>query len=359
MSKKLRELDFPLLFIVLVLTFTGILLIYSSSPGKELWKKQLIWGIFSIILLFLILFLNIKSIIFYSPIFFILSIIPLFYLIFFGKKIAGSKSWIDFGYFSIQPSEFVKITTALFLSKIISNFKKDSLTFQNLFIIFIITFIPIFLIFLQPDYGTALIFAFLLFASIFIGGIRISTVILLTVILLISGFFLWEYILKEYHKSRIIAIFFPEFDPEGGSYQPLQSKIAIGSGGLLGKGFLKGTQTKAGFLPASSTDFILASAGEEFGFLGIFLILSLYLLLFMRIFKIIEDIEDKGVLVFVFLTFSLIFFQFFLNVSMVLGFFPVIGIPLPFLSYGGSSLLSLYLGIGLILNGKIRGKIEK
>ncbi len=358
--KKLKDIDFIIIFTVIIITIIGILLIYSSSQGKEaLWKKQLIWAISSTGVLFSVIFINIKSLIFYSPIFYFLSILPLFYLLLFGKRIAGAKSWIDFGYFAVQPSEFVKITTALFLAKIISSFEGDSLKFKNVSKISFVILFPFSLIFLQPDYGTAFTFISLLAFSIFIGGIRTSTLIILIILIFIGGLFSWEYILKDYHKARIISIFFPEFDPEGSSYQLIQSKIAIGSGGLSGKGFLKGDQTKAGFLPTPSTDFILSSAGEEFGFIGIFVILSLYIILFLRIFKIMKKIEDRGVLVFVFLIFSIIFFQFLLNVSMVLGFFPVIGIPLPFLSYGGSSLLSLYLSIGLILNGKIRGKIEE
>ncbi len=360
MIGKLKNIDFILLFTVIILTIIGILLIYSSSQGRGgLWQKQLIWTIFSIILLISFFFINIKSLIFYSPIFFILSILPLVYLLFFGKRIAGAKSWIDFGYFSVQPSEFVKITTALLLAKIISDFKGDSLKIKNVLIISSVIFFPLFLISLQPDYGTAFTFLALLASSIFIGGIRTTTLVFIIILILIGGFFTWEYVLKDYHKARIIAIFFPEFDPEGSSYQLNQSKIALGSGGLSGAGFLKGTQTKAGFLPAPSTDFILSSAGEEFGFLGILTILSLYTILFLRIFKIMRNMKDRSLLIFVFLIFSIIFFQFLLNVSMVLGFFPVIGIPLPFLSYGGSSLLSLYLSIGLIMNGKLRGEIEE
>ncbi len=360
MIKKIKNLDFVLIITVIILTTIGIILIYTSSQGKgELWKKQLIWASFSIALLLSLIFINIKSLIFYSPILYLLSILPLLFLLFFGKRIAGAKSWIDFGYFSVQPSEFVKITTALLLAKVISSFEGGALKIKNVLIISLIIFPPLSFIFLQPDYGTAFTFISILAASIFIGGLRTSTIVFIIIFLLIGGFFMWEYVLKDYHRARIITLFFPEFDPEGSSYQLIQSKIAIGSGGLSGTGFLKGTQTKAGFLPASSTDFILSSAGEEFGFAGIFIILSLYIILFLRIFKIMRSIEDRGVLIFVFLIFSIIFFQFLLNVSMVLGFFPVIGIPLPFLSYGGSSLLSLYLSTGLILNGKLRGKIEE
>lgn len=360
MIKKIKNLDFVLIFTVIILTIIGIILIYTSSQGKgELWKKQLLWSLFSLALLFLVLLINIKSLIFYSPILYFLSTIPLFYLLLFGKRIAGAKSWIDFGFFSVQPSEFVKITTALFLAKIIMDLKRESLSIKNILVLSSVIFLPFFLIFLQPDYGTAFTLISLLVASIFIGGMRASTLIILIFLILIGGFFMWEHILKDYHRARIIAIFFPEFDPEGSSYQLIQSKIAIGSGGLSGTGFMKGTQTKGGFLPASSTDFVLSSAGEEFGFIGVALILSLYIVLFMRIFRIIKNIEDKGVLVFVFLIFSMIFFQCLLSISMVLGLFPVIGVPLPFLSYGGSSLFSLYLSIGLILNGKIRGKIEE
>lgn len=360
MIGKLKDLDFILLFTVIIITTIGILFIYSSSQGKGgLWQKQLIWAIFSIALFFSLLFINIKSLIFYSPLFFILSLLPLFYLLFFGEKIAKAKSWINFGYFSVQPSEFVKITTALLLAKIISDFKESSLKIKNLLIIFFVIFFPLSLILLQPDYGTAFTFLALLASSIFISGIRTTTLVFIIIFLLIGGFFTWEYVLKDYHKARIIAIFFPEFDPEGSSYQLIQSKIALGSGGLSGTGFLKGTQTKAGFLPASSTDFILSSAGEELGFLGILIILFLYAILFLRIFKIMRSIKDKGLLIFVFLIFSVIFFQFLLNVSMVIGFFPVIGVPLPFLSYGGSSLLSLYLSIGLVMNGKLRKGMEE
>lgn len=360
MIGKLKNLDFILLFTVIILTAIGILLIYSSSQGKGgLWQKQLIWAIFSIALLLSSLFINIKSLIFYSPIFFILSLLPLFYLLFFGKKIAGVKSWINFGYFSVQPSEFVKITTALLLAKIISDFRNPSLKIKDILIISFVIFFPLSLILLQPDYGIAFTFLALLASSIFISGIRTTILVFIIIFLLIGGFFTWEYVLKSYHKARILAIFFPEFDPEGSSYQLIQSKIALGSGGLSGTGFLKGTQTKAGFLPTPSTDFILSSAGEEFGFLGILIILFLYTILFLRIFKIMKNIKHRDLLIFVFLIFSIIFFQFFLNVFMVLGFFPVIGIPIPFLSYGGSSLLSLYLSVGLVMSGKLRVGMEE
>ncbi|MGQ9618056.1 MAG: FtsW/RodA/SpoVE family cell cycle protein [Candidatus Aminicenantia bacterium] len=360
MIKKFKDLDFVILIIVLLLTVFGILFIYSSSQGKgEVYKKQILWAIFSFFVLIIILFINIKALIFYSPILYFISILPLIYLVLFGKRIAGAKSWIDFGYFSIQPAEFVKITTALFLAKVVAENKKDFLNLKNILTLSLIVFIPFFLIFLQPDYGTAFTLLSFLFASIYLGGIRTKTIILLIVLIFIGGLFAWEYILKDYHKLRIVAIFFPELDPYGSSYQLTQSKISLGSGGLKGKGFLKGTQTKGGFLPAPSTDFILSSAGEEFGFVGVFVILSLYLFFFLRILKIIENIEVKSIVVFSFLISFILFFQFVLNVSMILGFFPVIGIPLPFLSYGGSSLLSVFSSVGLILNGRMRGKIEE
>ncbi len=359
MMEKIKELDFVIVITIILLTILGIIFIYSASQGRtEVYKKQIIWATISFMAFFSLLLISIKTLIFYSPLLYFLSLLPLLFLLFFGKRIAGAKSWIDFGFFSVQPSEFVKITTSLFLAKIISGFKTGSLRIREIVTVSLVVFIPCSLIFLQPDYGTAFILLSLIFASILIGGIRTSTIIFLMILILIGGLFAWEYVLKDYHRARIVAIFFPEIDPQSSSYQLKQSKIALGSGGLSGKGFLKGTLAKGGFLPASTTDFILSSVGEEFGFIGIMIILTIYTILFLRCFRIAENVEERACSVFVFLISFLIFFQFVLNTSMILGFFPVIGIPLPFLSYGGSSLLSLYLCASLLLNAKIRGKIE-
>jgi rod shape determining protein RodA len=194
----------------------------------------------------------------------------------------------------------------------------------------------------------------LLFGSLILAGLRRKALIAILILGLLAGIVGWNFYLKDYQKERLATVVFPSRDPKGAGYHILQSKIAIGSGGLLGKGFARGTQSQLKFLPARHTDFVFSVIGEEFGFLGIISVLLLYYFFIWRLFRSAGKSRDRAGVYIVFMVSLMISFQLVVNVAMVIGIFPIVGIPLPLLSYGGSSLLANYLGVGLVLNVKMR-----
>jgi rod shape determining protein RodA len=213
---------------------------------------------------------------------------------------------------------------------------------------------PCLLVALQPDLGTAVSLLPLLAGALILAGLRGKAVIGLAVIALLLGVAGWHFYLKDYQKERLANVIFPGKDPRGSGYHILQSKIAIGSGGLFGKGFKKGTQSQLKFLPARHTDFIFSVIGEEFGFVGVVFILSLYSAFLWRLVRSAPKSRDRAGVYLVFMVSLMFAFQLIVNVAMVIGIFPIVGIPLPLLSYGGSSLLANYLGVSLVLNVKMR-----
>jgi rod shape determining protein RodA len=214
--------------------------------------------------------------------------------------------------------------------------------------------VPLLLIIAQPDLGTAMTFAAIVGGAFILAGLRRKTIVLLVVAALLIGLGGWNVALKDYQKQRVMTLINPQGDPRGSGYQVIQSKIAIGSGGFSGTGFMKGSQSQLRFLPARHTDFIFSVIGEEAGFLGVFVVLALYLALLARMFLSVGKARDRAGVYIIFTASLLIAFQFLVNVLMIIGLFPVVGITLPFLSYGGSSLLTSFVACGLVLNVKMR-----
>ncbi len=352
----INHFDWSLLGIALAISVIGVLAIHSSTHyiDNEFYVKQVIWIVVSLVSLFLIVCIDYNYIINYSPYYYFSMIIILISLLFFGSKISKSRSWLDLGLFNIQPSELTKIAIILFLIYILSRSRWDYISWKDKLTGGLVILLPMFLVILQPDLGTAVTYFPIYLGALFITGIDKKIFIIILVILILFSTFGWYFLLKDYQKQRISIFLFPEKDPLNSGYHVIQSKIAIGSGGFLGKGYKKGTQSQLRFLPARHTDFILSVIGEEFGYLGIFILLNLYFALFYRIFNIIKQAKDRTGIYLVYLIGVLLFFQFFVNGMMVIGFFPVVGIPMPLLSYGGSSLLTTYICIGLIINVKMR-----
>jgi len=350
------NIDWPLIALLLFNSVLGLAFIYSSShylPGNY-YLKQALWIFFSLAVLFFILLFDYKTLVAYSLYFYAFFILVLALMLLFGKKLFGSTSWIKLGFIWIQPSELTKIIVILFLARLFSEFKRNYVSFSILFLSGALTALPILLVAFQPDLGTALTFPSLLVASLLLAGMRRKTVIFLLVMALLLGFLVWNFGLEDYQKKRLTTLVFPSQDPKGAGYHILQSKIAIGSGGFLGKGFKKGSQSQLRFLPARHTDFIFSVLGEEFGFLGVVAVIFSYFLFLSRLFKSSGKSRDRTGVYIAFMVAMMIAFQFFVNVMMIIGLFPITGIPLPLLSYGGSSLLATYLGVGLILNIKMR-----
>lgn len=395
---KLQDkFDFGLFIPCLLLVGIGLLAIYSStlnnpSAGSN-FEKQLIWAIAGIIIFFITYSLPTNTFRYAAVPIYSFSLLLLIAVIVVGREISGAKSWFDIGPFGFQPSEIAKIGTILGLSAYLSRRNANIESFLDIFLAIFIGFIPIALILLEPDMGTALVFGGMILALIFWKGISlfslfvvlspgfvavsalfgvyyfIGALVLIAITLFIfkkniffSGSifalnlgagFLVDYgysILSPHQQRRIQSFLDPMADPLGAGYNAIQAKVAIGSGGLLGKGFLAGNQTQLQYIPEQWTDFIYCVVGEEFGFIGSVIVIALFLFIFLRLLKIASTAKDEFSSLVMIGILSVYFIHFVVNIGMTIGILPVIGIPLPFVSYGGSSLLVNLFMLGIAAN---------
>lgn len=335
----------------ITLTIVGITFQYSVTASWKPWAfGHAIRFLIFLPLIFTIGSLRIRQIYNNSYIVFIISILALLIVQFFGHSGMGAKRWINLYFLKLQPSELAKVSFVLFLSRYYSSRNDKEITKLITHIkAFLITFPVILLIAKQPDLGTALLLFFLVCFFIAICGIRLRYIILSVAFLVVSPLFIWNN-LHNYQKQRVISFLNPESDPRGNGYHIIQSKIAIGSGGLKGKGFLKGSQSKLNFLPEKHTDFIFTSICEETGFVGALSIIFSFMLMIVGITRLAYSSTHKfGLLLALGIGF-LIFEHAIINMCMVSGLIPIVGVPLPFVSYGGSSLLAFSLLIGILAN---------
>ena len=352
----LKHIDWILISLLLLNSIIGLAFIYSSShylPGKY-YLRQMIWIVVSLIALFLFLSVDYKALVSFAPYLYVLAIVTLVGVLLFGKFVAGAKSWFRLSYFQFQPSELTKIVLIILMASLFSKFRQDHVSWKKGFLSGAVIAGPVLLVALQPDLGTALSYVPIYLAALFLAGINRKTFVYILIVTMVIGVIGWNFGLKDYQKKRLTTLISPSKDPLGSGYHIQQSKIAIGSGGFLGKGFRKGTQSQLRFLPARHTDFIFSVVGEEFGFLGVVLALMCYFAFLHRLYQSVGISQDRAGVYIVFLVAVMITFQFFINVMMVIGLFPITGTPLPLLSYGGSSLLTNYLGVSLVLNVKMR-----
>ncbi len=353
---RTEEIDWILLALILALSAVGVLFIHSSSHYLEAnyALRQSIWIAVSLTALFLVVSLDYK--------FMLSAALPLYVAVtavlagtlLFSRLVAGTKSWITFGIFQIQPSELAKIVMILLYARLFAEYRKPFLTSRFTLITLLLAALPLGLIILQPDLGTALTFISIIGGAFILAGLKRKTILMFLIVSVLVSAGGWNFVLKDYQKKRLTTLLNPREDPRGAGYQIIQSRIAIGSGGLAGKGFMNGIQSQLRYLPARHTDFILSVVGEEVGFIGIFVVLALYFLLLARLFQNVGKSRDRAGVYIVFLVAVLIAFQFLVNILMIIGLFPVTGTPLPFLSYGGSSLLTNFLACGLVLNVRMR-----
>lgn len=353
---QLKNIDWILIGLLILNSSIGLAFIHSSSHylNGNYALKQLLWIAVSLCALFLFLSVNYRLLIAYSFYFYVVAICILAGILLFGTLTSGARSWIVLPFFRIQPSEVAKIIVILLMANIFSNYKRDYLTVWQGFLSSLFVLVPVVLIALQPDLGTALTYIPILFAAFILAGLGKRTLIILIILALLIGVVGWSVFLRDYQKERITTLVSPEKDPLGAGYHTIQSKIAIGSGGFLGKGYKKGTQSQLRFLPARHTDFILSVIGEEFGFMGVVIMLLCYFLFLSRLFKSVNKSRDRAGVYIIFMVALTISFQFCVNVFMTIGLFPIAGVPLPLVSYGGSSLLTNYLAVSLVLNIKMR-----
>lgn len=359
--EKLLLINKNLLFIVCSIFFCGLVLLYSAANGeiKGLVLKQFIYFVAFFPVCILIAITNIQFWFKNSYIIYFLGLFLLILVEIFGHKSMGATRWINLGIIRIQPSEVMKICFILAMARYyfqqnLDNIKKNSnLIKPILFFIF-----PFILILKQPNLGTALILSAIMISILFLVSVQMWKFVLCFVIALISIPIIWKYGLHDYQKQRVLTFLNPEKDPLNSGYNITQSKIAIGSGGIWGKGFLKGTQTQLEFLPEKHTDFVFTILSEEFGFVGNMTVILLYLFLFLYfIFIIIKCNHTYGKII-VSGVFVNLFCHFFINIGMVSGLLPVVGTPLPLLSYGGSITVSTLLSVGFVLNIDIHKNYE-
>ena len=356
--QKVKELDFILLTSVLLLSILGLFVMYSTDGGEILFHTK---SHFSKIILFFplmifIAFFNIKWWHNFSYLFYISVILLLIYVSFFGIKSSGSRRWMDLYLFNLQPSELMKIAIILCLAKYYHRIKIENVnSITSIMTVVTIILIPIIMVLSQPDLGTSILIAASGLIVLWLGGVKIKYFIYSFIVFLISLPFVISF-LKPYQKLRILTFLDPDRDPLGAGYQIIQSKIAIGSGGIDGKGFLKGTQSYLDFLPEKHTDFIFTLFSEEFGFIGSVALLILYSIIIIRILRIGAISRSNFSRLFCFGFAFAIFIYIVVNLSMVLGLLPIVGSPLPIMSYGGSSMLATMIGFGIVLSAKINHK---
>tara|TARA_B110000008_G_scaffold274539_1_gene310484 strand:- start:399 stop:1523 length:1125 start_codon:yes stop_codon:yes gene_type:complete len=356
--QKIKKLDFVLLCSIILLSVISLFVMYSTDGGEILYhtKSHFIKIVTFLSLMLVISFFNIKLWHVISYIFYLIIILLLVWVSFFGLKVSGSQRWIDLYFIVLQPSELMKIAIILCLSKYYHRLKINKVnSFTNITVALIILLIPIILVLIQPDLGTSILIASSGLIILWLGGVKIKYFFISFVTFLISLPFVISF-LKPYQKLRILTFLDPDRDPLGAGYQIIQSKIAIGSGGLDGKGFLKGTQSYLDFLPEKHTDFIFTLFSEEFGFVGSVALLILYSVIIIRIVRVGTISRSHFAKLFCFGFAFAIFIYIIVNLSMVLGLLPIVGSPLPIMSYGGSSMLATMIGFGIVLSAKINHK---
>jgi rod shape determining protein RodA len=406
-NKYLLKFDWYTFLVYCVLVSIGLTNIYSTghSQGENMFSlghtfgKQLFFSALGILVIFFVQFTRVKVYERYSSIFYLIVLVLLVGLFVFGNEVSGAKSWYSVAGFSFQPAELAKVVTALALTKHLSEINTDLRNISHQITAFILILIPAFLILPQPDPGSTVVFlSFLLvlhteklpsrYILVFCGvvilfiitlliGHNLTTYVVITiaviyiigmrnkkrrkvflptilVVLLASGFiqsvdYVFENVFEQRHRDRFNIVLGREVDTQGIGYNINQSQIAIGSGGMFGKGFLEGTQTKGNFVPEQQTDYIFTTVGEEWGFVGTFFVIVLFMVLMLRILFTSKRQKNKFSRIYCYSVVSLIFAHFSINLGMVLGLLPTIGIPLPFLSYGGSNLLAFSLLLGIYL----------
>ena len=356
--QKVKNLDYTLLFCLVLLATISLLVMYSTDGGEILYhtKSHFIKLITFFSLMLVISFFNIKIWHIMSYFFYFIVMLLLIWVSIYGITVSGSQRWINLYLIVLQPSELMKIGVILCLAKYYHRLKIDNVnSFISITVAMIIIIIPIILVLSQPDLGTSILIAFSGLIILWLGGVKIKYFFISFVSFLISLPFIISF-LKPYQKLRILTFLDPDRDPLGAGYQIIQSKIAIGSGGLNGKGFLKGTQSYLDFLPEKHTDFIFTLFSEEFGFIGSICLLILYAIIIIRIIRIGAISRSNFAKLFCFGFAFAIFIYIVVNLSMVLGLLPIVGSPLPIMSFGGSSMLATMIGFGIVLSAKINHK---
>lgn len=355
---SLRDFDWPMFLVSLTICGVGILQIFSATTATQWqgsWWKQIIYIGAGIVLMWIIAQIDYHALMGHVFSMYGVCVAGLATVLVIGKTVFGSTRWIALpGGVHLQVSEFAKLVIILLVARFMTELKSDVLTMRDLLKISGLVLIPMLLITKEPDLGTSLTYLPILAVGVFLAGLPWrywAAIALIFAVILPLGV---KYALKDYQKERLVSFLDPDRDPKGSGYQLIQSKIAVGSGGMWGKGVTKGTQTRLRFLPVPHTDFIFSAFSEEHGFVGVMLVLSLYLILLMQIVQNAQTAPDRAGMYICMGVGALLLFHILVNVGMVIGRMPVTGIPLPLMSYGGSSIWSSFMMLGLINNVRLR-----
>jgi rod shape determining protein RodA len=356
-----RDFDWGLLALVLVICAVSVLEIYSATLHTKyvdghFHTKQLLWIAGGLAAMFLLAMIDYHKLLDWAPWAYGVFLLSLVAVKIVGTKVLGARRWIKIGPMHFQPSESVKLILILLVARYFANLGGRSLTWRDIFKAFALVGVPMILVLAQPDMGTSLTYAPILIAGLFLGGINWKQAAILTVcgVVLISAAWSSGKVLKPYQKARLTSFINPDNDPRGKGYQILQAKIAVGAGGIWGKGAEKGTQTQGAFIPIPHADFIFAAFSEEHGFVGAIFMLLLYFFVLMRLIQNAQTAADLAGSLIIMGIVAVLTFQIMVNVGMVIGFMPVTGIPLPLMSYGGSSVLFTFLALGVAMNVRMR-----
>lgn len=355
-----RDFDWVLLGFVLILSVISVLEIKSATLHTKFHgfdHKQIGFLAVGLVLMFLISMINYHRLLDIAPWAYGISILSLLAVKVAGQKVLGARRWINLGGgIHFQPSEWVKLVLIIVAARYFWNLAGRELSWRDIGKAVALICVPMVLVLTQPDLGTSLTYFPVLIAGLFLGGIRLRQIGIIALIVVLLGGVAWKSgkRLKPYQQARINAFLDPDSDPRGSGYQIRQSLIAVGSGGIWGKGANKGTQTQGDFLPIPYTDFIFAAFCEEHGFIGAMGVLLLYFLILMRLIQNAQTAADLPGAYIIMGTVAVILFQIFVNIGMVVGLMPVTGIPLPLMSYGGSSILFTFLALGIVMNVRMR-----
>lgn len=354
--RSFRDLDWPLFIISLVISTLGVMQIYSATHGtgwQNAWWKQIIWIIVGLGLMWITTSVDYHTLLGQVPILYALSVVGLIATVAVGRVVFNGRRWIHIFGVNFQISEFVKLVIILMVARYLSELKSDEVSLRDLLKIGGLVSIPVALVYFQPDLGTAITCVSVLVAGVLLAGLRwqyMAAIALCCALALPVG---W-YLIKDYQRARFLTFRNPSLDPRGAGYQVIQSKIAIGHGGIWGQGLTKGTQTQLRFLPAAHNDLIFSAFAEEHGFVGVVVVLGLYFLLLMQIVQNAQTAPDRAGMYICMGVAALLLCHLLVNVGMVAGNMPLTGIPLPLMSSGGSSTMSVFMMLGLVNNVRLR-----
>ncbi len=349
--KWLKEIYWPLVLTATGLILVGTLFIYSASlhDSGDYMNKQFFWMIVGFLFLLAVPLIGYRFFLNTAYLLYAIAIVLLIWVLAAGEERLGAQRWLTLGPIALQPSEFAKLATVIALANFLGSHppweKRGRIVLTSL----ALALVPFFLIVGQPDLGSALLFIPLAMVCLYLWGVRHRTILTGLILSALAAPLAWE-LLKDYQKKRILVFLDPNRDPLGSGYTALQSRIAVGSGGLFGKGYLQGTQSQLQFVPEHHTDFIFCVIGEEWGYAGVLLLLTLYGFLFRYAFQVMEQTTDRKAKLLIGGILAVLFSQVFINIGMSFGLMPITGITLPLVSYGGSSLVATTLAIGLIVS---------